>query len=176
MEKFLKTADQILAAPTTLPDSVPVLGMSEVEAGIRKAADNQELFVKSPDEKKDEAVERRRALGKAALRDTYGEGDFGVIVEHMAGGAVDAFRAEDTFKGHIAVEQLLISINGMRKRGELAQGNPEEQLKDPARRAAGDAARENVAWAAGQLRVVAGTDLDEKKAKEKAKEDDKLAG
>ena len=47
--------------------------------------------------------------------------------------------------------------------------DPEVLLKDPARRAAGDAARENVAWAAGGLGVAAGTDEAKKVGEESGK-------
>ena len=174
IENFFKKAEKMSQPEHLLPDSLPTVSMSSMTDAIRFEADVAGPLDVSVKESVDDSVPRRRALGAKVLRVLYGEMDFGELTEHMAGSAVDAFRAKNAVKGMIAIEQLYMAIEKRRGEDKKPEGNSEEQLQDPARRAAGDAALENVAWAAGKLRIVAGTDFEAKKAKEQA--DDKLAG
>ncbi|MEK7601586.1 MAG: hypothetical protein AAB480_03600 [Patescibacteria group bacterium] len=170
MDDFLAMANRILKTPEPLPDSLPKLYPPDIKAAMLMEADGLGPLEAGVKESIDDSVPRRRALGAKVLRILYGPVDFGEIVEHMAGSAVDALRAGNQTKCDLGVAQVFMAIEKRRGAAKKPESNPEEQLKDPARRAAGDAARENVAWAAGQLRYVAGTDFEEKKAREKGGE------
>ncbi len=173
-ENFLTTANQILKTPEPLPDSLPEVGGDAFESAIREIADNAGPFDANAKESMDSSVSRRRALGANVLSKLFGPVHFGELIEHMTGSAVDAFRAGNMVKGKIAIEQVIMAINRRLGEGKKPEGKAEEQLKDPARRAEGAAARENVELAAGRLRFVAGKDFETKNTKEE--EDDKLAG
>ena len=176
VEQALATANRLIRESTApLPDSLPEVDGQTFESAIREAADIAGPFDPSVKESLDDSVPRRRALGAAVLLKLFGPANFGELIEHMAGSAIDAFRSGNVVKGKIALENVGMAINRRRGEGKKSEGDPEEQLKDPARRAAGSAAREKVEWAAGDLKIVAGRDIEAKKAKEE-KEGDKLAG
>ena len=113
-------------------------------------------------------------VGREFLEESYGAAGYSADVARYAGAALAAYQSDNIVEATANVEQVYVAMKKMYPKQpdrylKDPNADPEVLLKDPARRAAGDAARENVAWAAGGLGVAAGTDEAKKVGEESGK-------